>query len=81
MITIEQRIVTLRICGKVSPAEPVKKLMNETADVLEALTAQYNKLAAAAKDAVSRSNGDDPAMQIIASELDEQGQLHKRESA
>ncbi|HZL12800.1 MAG TPA: hypothetical protein VFC85_01530, partial [Verrucomicrobiae bacterium] len=50
-------------------------------NLLESLTARYNKLAAAAKDAFSRSNGDDPAMQIIASELDEQGQLQKRESA
>ena len=72
MLTIKQRVATLRLCGQAARSPEVIKLMNETAAVLEALGTQYNRLHSAAKDAISRSNGADPAMMIIAQEIQNQ---------
>lgn len=72
-MTIAQRVVTLQMCAGVVQGDFAKKFMSETADVMEAMAAQYNNLVNAAKDTVVRSNGEDPAITILINELHAQG--------
>lgn len=75
MITIRQRITMLRVAAQISPSETTEKFHNNTADVIEGLSAQYNKLVHEAKETVLTANKNDPAIKYLYAELKSQGQL------
>lgn len=51
MITIKQRVIVLRAAASVYPKNQARKLLEETADVLEAQAASFNVLYALALEA------------------------------
>lgn len=78
MMPLSQRIVMFEVAAKASESPRLKQMYSETADVLKALQAQYLALYEAAKDTIERSNGMDPAMNILQTEMDRQGHNVRR---
>ena len=58
MITIKQRVTVLRAAASLYPHNQARKLLEETADVLEAQSAAYNNLYEAALEAVQEGQLD-----------------------
>ena len=75
-MTIRSRVAVLRAAAEKGASNPeAAQFYRDTANVMEALAAQYNTLCAAALDTVRRSNGEDPAITILIEALREQNQL------